>query len=88
MKYITCKTSHNTGEVFVDAMKIRSNEVYAIVEAESAEHAKELLKCKLKCPVCGSDHTYIEDIIVSDTGWKVGETLECDDCKAGKHEAE
>lgn len=86
MKYITCKTAHNTGEVFVDAMKIRNNEVYAIVEAESIEHAKELVKNKLKCPACGSDNTHIEDIIVSDTNTKVGETLVCDNCKAGKRD--
>lgn len=52
MKYITCKTTHYTGEVFVDAMKIADNEVYAIVEADNLERAREIARSKRYCPIC------------------------------------
>lgn len=87
LKYITCRTIHDTGEVFFDAKNIKDNEVYAIVEAKNIEHAKDLMKAQCKCPVCNHYTLRLEEIIVSDTGQKVGETIVCDNCIAEQLEA-
>jgi len=73
-----------TGEVFFDVDKIQDNEDYAIVDAKNSEHAKKLMKAKCKCPICEHYTLRTEDLIMSDTGWKVGETIVCDNCKGGR----
>ncbi len=87
MKYITCKTTHYTGEVFIDAMKIADNEEYVIVEADNVEQAKEKMKEAIICPNCESLDTYVEEIVESSTGWKLGEVLICNTCKGVKQKA-
>lgn len=88
MKYITCKTTHYTGEVFVDAMKIADNEEYVIVEADNVEQAREIARGKRYCPICDDYTARVEDIVASDTGWKVGETIVCDNCMDGQRDKE
>ena len=41
MQFLVRKTHHTTGEVFLDATKAKENEEFVLVEAESAEKAKE-----------------------------------------------
>ncbi|WP_336832969.1 DUF1381 domain-containing protein [Staphylococcus pseudoxylosus] len=38
--YLIKHTTHTTGETFTDVTKIRDNETYQVVEAESKEEAK------------------------------------------------
>lgn len=40
-KYLVRKTHHTTGETFTDVIKIRDNESYQVVEAESKGEALE-----------------------------------------------
>ena len=40
-EYLVRKTTHTTGEVFFDVTRAKENEVFVLVEAESAEKAKE-----------------------------------------------
>ena len=42
MQYLIKHTTHTTGETFTDVTKIRDNETYQVVEAESKEEAKKL----------------------------------------------
>ena len=44
MKYLVKTIKHTTGEEFTDIIKVKNNEDYVIVEAESAEEAKERVK--------------------------------------------
>lgn len=39
MHYLIKHTTHTTGETFTDVTKIRENETYQVVEAESKEEA-------------------------------------------------
>ena len=41
MKYLVKTIKHTTGEEFTDIIKVKNNEDYVIVEAESKEEAKE-----------------------------------------------
>ena len=41
MKYLVKTIKHTTGEEFTDIIKLKNNEDYVIVEAESKEEAKE-----------------------------------------------
>lgn len=84
MRFITCKTTHYTGEVFVDAMKIADNEQYGIVEADNLEQAREIARGKRYCPICEDYTACFEDIVDGVSGWKVGETIVCDNCKGGR----
>lgn len=43
-KYLIKHTTHTTGETFTDVTKIRDNETYQVVEAESKEEALEFVK--------------------------------------------
>lgn len=84
MKYIMSIINHDTGEVFIDGKKIRENEEYAIVEAENLEQAREIIKGKRYCPICDDYTARVEDIVDGVSGWKVGETVVCDNCKGGR----
>ncbi|MEJ7452791.1 DUF1381 domain-containing protein [Staphylococcus xylosus] len=42
MQYLIKHTTHTTGETFTDVTKIRDNETYQVVEAESKEDALEI----------------------------------------------
>ncbi|MGW8036821.1 DUF1381 domain-containing protein [Staphylococcus xylosus] len=42
--YLIKHTTHTTGEIFTDVTKIRDNETYQVVEAESKEEALEIAK--------------------------------------------
>lgn len=44
MQFLVRKTTHTTGETFTDVTKIRDNETYQVVEAESKEEALEMVK--------------------------------------------
>ncbi|MCY1039636.1 DUF1381 domain-containing protein [Staphylococcus nepalensis] len=44
MQYLVRKIHHTTGEVFMDATKAKDNETFIVVDAESAEEAKEKVK--------------------------------------------
>ncbi|WP_353422749.1 DUF1381 domain-containing protein [Staphylococcus xylosus] len=44
MQYLIKQTTHTTGETFTDVTKIRDNETYQVVEAESKEEAKKLYR--------------------------------------------
>ncbi len=44
MQFLVRKTTHTTGETFTDVTKIRDNETYHVVEAESKEEAKKMAK--------------------------------------------
>ncbi|MFQ3906203.1 hypothetical protein ABLV94_13665 [Staphylococcus sp. Mo2-7] len=46
MKYLVKQTEHNTGEVFIDAKKVKENESYMIVEAKNAVELKVKLDMK------------------------------------------
>ena len=41
MQFLVRKTTHTTGEVFLDVTKAKDNETFIVVDAESAEEAKE-----------------------------------------------
>ena len=41
MRYLVKTIKHTTGEEFTDIIKVKNNEDYVIVEAESKEEAKE-----------------------------------------------
>ena len=41
MKYLVKTIKHTTGEEFTDIIKVKNNEDYVIVDAESKEEAKE-----------------------------------------------
>lgn len=43
-QYLIKHTTHTTGETFTDVAKIRDNETYQVVEAESKEEALENAK--------------------------------------------
>ena len=42
MKYLVKTIKHTTGEGFTDIIKVKNNEDYVIVEAESKEEAEQL----------------------------------------------
>ena len=44
MKYLVKTIKHTTGEEFTDTIKVKNNEDYVIVEAESKEEALEKAK--------------------------------------------
>ena len=44
MKYLVKTIKHTTGEEFTDIIKVKNNEDYVIVEAESKEEAEEIAK--------------------------------------------
>ena len=41
MNYLVKMIEHDTGEVFADVLKIKDNETFTVVEAESKEEALE-----------------------------------------------
>ncbi len=43
-QFLVRKIHHTTGEVFLDATRAKENEEFVLVEAESAEKAKEKVK--------------------------------------------
>lgn len=46
MQYLIKTITHDTGEVFHDVVKARENEVFTMVDAESKEEAREMIKPK------------------------------------------
>ena len=44
MKYLVKTIKHTTGEEFTDIIKVKNNEDYVIVSAESKEEAEEIAK--------------------------------------------
>ena len=44
MEYLVKTIKHTTGEEFTDTIKVKNNEDYVIVEAESKEEAEEIAK--------------------------------------------
>lgn len=57
MQYLVKKTKHYTGEVFIDATKIKENETFEIVEAENSVE----LKAKLDMQQFGNNIKYYAD---------------------------
>lgn len=88
MKYIMNIIQHDTGEVFIDGRKVNDNERYAIVEADNLQQASEIMKSKRYCPICDDYTAHVEDIVLKDVGWKIGETIVCDNCMAGQRNME
>lgn len=54
MQYLIKTTTHDTGEVFTDVIKVKQNECYEIVSAESKGEAEEKVKESIQCPRCKS----------------------------------
>lgn len=54
MEYLVKKIEHDTGEVFIDATKIKENETFEIVEAENPVE----LKAKLDMQQFGDSMSY------------------------------
>lgn len=50
-QYLIKHTTHTTGETFTDVTKIRDNETYQVVEAESKEDALEKYKAMVRAKV-------------------------------------
>lgn len=48
MQFLVRKTYHTTGEVFLDATRAKENETFVVVDAESAEEAKEKYKAEVR----------------------------------------
>ena len=46
MQFLVRKTTHTTGETFTDVTKIRDNETYQVIEAESKEKAIKIMEVK------------------------------------------
>ena len=46
------------------------------------------MKGKRYCPICDDYTAHIENIVLGDTDWKVGETIVCDNCMAGQKNTE
>lgn len=46
-EYLVRKIHHTTGEVFLDATKAKNNETFVVVEAESKEEAKKIVRYKI-----------------------------------------
>lgn len=44
MNYLVKMIEHDTGEVFADVLKIKDNETYKVIEAESREEALKMAK--------------------------------------------
>lgn len=44
MNYLVKTIEHDTGEIFVDVIKIKDNETYQIIEADNKEKAEEIAK--------------------------------------------
>lgn len=42
MKYLVKTTRHDTGEVFMDVMRLKENETYEVVEADNKEEAEKI----------------------------------------------
>lgn len=84
MRYIVRRIRHKTNEVFFDVDKVCDNEDYAVVDAKNSEHAKDIVKAQCKCPICEHYTLRTEDLIMSDTDRKFGETIVCDYCNAGQ----
>lgn len=51
MQFLVRKTTHTTGETFADVTKIRDNETYQVVKAESKEEALEKYKAGVRVKV-------------------------------------
>ncbi|MEX5849415.1 DUF1381 domain-containing protein [Staphylococcus saprophyticus] len=47
MQYLIKTTTHDTGEVFTDVIKAKENETFVVVDAESAEEAKKIVRYKI-----------------------------------------
>ncbi len=62
-QYLIRKIHHTTGKVFLDATKAKENETFVVVDAESAEEAKEKVEDKKQCPRCESWNTDYEKYI-------------------------
>ncbi|WP_192943058.1 DUF1381 domain-containing protein [Staphylococcus cohnii] len=43
-EYLVRKTTHTTGEVFLDVTRAKENEAFVVVDAENKEEAKEMAK--------------------------------------------
>ena len=48
MKYVVKKIKHDTGEVFINAKKIKENETYIIIEASNSVELKAKLDSEVK----------------------------------------
>lgn len=48
MKYVVKKIKHDTGEVFINAKKIKENETYIIIEASNSVELKTKLDSEVK----------------------------------------
>ena len=46
MQFLVRKTTHKTGEVFLDVTRAKENEEFVVVDAENKEDAKEKVKHK------------------------------------------
>lgn len=44
MQYLIKRTTHTTGEVFLDVTRAKENEAFVVVDAENKEEAKEKVK--------------------------------------------
>ena len=46
MQFLVRKTTHTTGETFLDVTRAKENEEFVVVDAENKEDAKEKVKHK------------------------------------------
>ena len=46
MQFLVRKTTHTTGETFLDVTRAKENEEFVVVDAENKEEAKEKVKHK------------------------------------------
>ncbi|WP_039067675.1 DUF1381 domain-containing protein [Staphylococcus shinii] len=80
MHYLIKHTTHTTGETFTDVTKIRDNETYQVVEAESKEEAGRKYNELIQCPRCKSWNTNNEFLYVDNE--PVFTHFICYDCDA------
>ncbi|WP_336877762.1 DUF1381 domain-containing protein [Staphylococcus nepalensis] len=62
-QYLVRTLTDSTGHTFIHVTQTRENETFVVVDAESAEEAKERVKNKKQCPRCESWNTDYEKYI-------------------------
>lgn len=78
--YLIKHTTHTTGETFTDVTKIRDNETYQVVEAESKEETERKYNDLIQCPRCKSWNTNHEYYYVENDPVYIA--FKCFDCNA------
>ena len=80
MQFLVRKTTHTTGEVFLDVTRAKENEEFIVVDAENKEDAKEKVSDKIQCPRCKSWNTNHEYYYVDNEPTYIA--FKCFDCDA------